>query len=149
MSALLTAAATTEPPEVFVRRHGAVVATFDHRTQDSGNVSWLVETPAGALFVKTAGMPGPAPAGAPVPYLDHAGRVALLRNAVALARSCAHPALARLRNVVESPSGRCWCTTGRRASWSAPAGPAARTRGRRTSGSPASRRSACWGSSTP
>jgi serine/threonine-protein kinase len=102
---LLTAVATTEPPEVFVRRHGTVVATFDHRTQDSGNVSWLVETLAGELFVKTAGTPGPAPAGAPVPYLDHAGRVALLRNAVALARSCPHPALARLRNVVESPLG--------------------------------------------
>jgi hypothetical protein len=105
VSALLTAPATTEPPDAFVRRQGAVVATFDHRTQDSGNVSWLVETPAGALFVKTAGAPGPPLPGAPVPYLDHAGRVALLRNAVALARSCAHPALARLHNVVESPLG--------------------------------------------
>ncbi|HVG98207.1 MAG TPA: hypothetical protein VNK05_14970 [Chloroflexota bacterium] len=105
MSALLTAASTAEPPDDFVRRHGTVVATFDHRTQDSGNVSWLVETPAGAMFVKTAGVPGPPPPGAPVPYFDHAGRVALLRNAVALARSCAHPALARLHNVVESPAG--------------------------------------------
>ncbi|HEX2515470.1 MAG TPA: hypothetical protein VH257_12250, partial [Chloroflexota bacterium] len=105
MSALLTAPATAEPPEAFVRRYGTVVATFDHRTQDSGNVSWLVETRGGALFVKTAGVPGPAPPGAPAPHLDHAGRVALLRNAAALARSCDHPALARLLNVVESPLG--------------------------------------------
>jgi serine/threonine-protein kinase len=105
VTALLTATETAAAPAAFVRRHGAVVGTFDHRTQDSGNVSWLVATPAGDLFVKTAGVPGPPPPGAPVPYLDHAGRVALLRNAVALARSCDHPALPRLRNVVESPLG--------------------------------------------
>lgn len=102
---LLTATRVEEPLATFVARCGAVLATFDHRSQDSGNVSWLVDTDDGVLFVKTAGAPGPAPAGAPEPYFDHDGRVRLLRNAVALAQSCAHPALARLRNVVESPFG--------------------------------------------
>lgn len=105
VSALLTATATAEPPDAFVRRHGRVVAAFDHRTQDSGNVSWLVETHDGALFVKTAGVPGSPPPGAPAPYFDHDGRIALLRNAVELARSCDHPSLPRLHNVVESPLG--------------------------------------------
>lgn len=105
VSALLTATATAQPPDAFARRHGTVVAAFDYRTQGSGNVSWLVETRDGPLFVKTAGVPGPPPPGAPVPYFDHAGRVALLRNAVELAHSCEHPALARLHNVVESPLG--------------------------------------------
>ena len=149
VTALLTATETAEAPAAFVRRHGAVVATFDHRTQDSGNVSWLVATPAGALFVKTAGVPGPPPRGAPVPYLDHAGRVALLRNAVALARSCAHPALARLRNVVEFPLGPLLVYDRAPGELVATPGPAPRTRARRTSGSPASRRRASWASSTP
>ena len=88
-----------------MRRHGTVVATFDHRTQDSGNVSWLVETPAGAVLRQDGRGARAAASRRPVPYLDHAGRVALLRNAVELARSCEHPALARLHNVVESPPG--------------------------------------------
>ena len=102
---LLTARTTTDSPETLVRRSGRVVDQFDHRTQDSGNVSWVVKTDDGHFFVKTAGTPGPPPAGVPVPYLDHAGRVGLLRNAVDLARSCSHPCLARLRNVVETPYG--------------------------------------------
>ena len=82
-----------------------MVAEFGHLTQDSGNVSWLVDVGDRRLFVKTAGLTGgPAP-GAAVPYFDHAGRVALLRNAVELAASCSHPALPRLLNVIESPSG--------------------------------------------
>jgi serine/threonine protein kinase len=105
VSELLSAESTTELPAVLVRRSGRVLDTFDHRTQDSGNVSWSVETPSGSFFVKTAGTPAAPPEGAPVPYLDHAGRVELLRNAVQLARSCDHPCLARLRNVVESPTG--------------------------------------------
>jgi serine/threonine-protein kinase len=40
-----------------------------------------------------------------VPFFDHAGRVALLRNAVEVAQSCDHPALPPLRNVVETPLG--------------------------------------------
>ena len=105
VSELLSAETTTEAPADLVRRSGRVFGQFDHRTQDSGNVSWLVETPAGALFVKTAGTPDPPPAGAPVPYLDHAERVHLLRNAVDLSRSRSHPCLTRLRNVIESPVG--------------------------------------------
>ncbi len=105
MSDLLTAETTTDPPEVLVRRSGRVIGQFDHRTQDSGNISWSVETDYGRFFVKTAGTPGPAPAGAPVPYFDHAGRVQLLRNAVDLARSCDHRCLAQLRNVIETPLG--------------------------------------------
>ena len=105
VSELLSAGTTSEGPAALVRRSGRVFGQFDHRTQDSGNVSWLVETPAGAFFVKSAGTPDPPPTGAPVPYFDHAGRVRLLRNAVDLSRSCCHPCLARLRNVIESPVG--------------------------------------------
>jgi serine/threonine protein kinase, bacterial len=105
MSDLLTRAAIDDAPLDHLRRQGTVVAEFGHLTQDSGNVSWLVDTGDRRLFVKTAGAPGPAPAGAAVPYFDHAGRVDLLRNAVELARSCDHPALPRLLNVIESPVG--------------------------------------------
>lgn len=105
MLELLSAESTTELPEVLVRRSGRVLDTFDHHTQDSGNVSWSVETVYGSFFVKTAGTDAAATEGAPVPPLDHAGRVRLLRNAVELARSADHPCLARLRNVVESPLG--------------------------------------------
>jgi serine/threonine-protein kinase len=105
VSELLTAGSTDESPEILVRRTGRIIEQFDHRTQDSGNISWLVETDYGNFFVKTAGTFGPAPAGAPIPYLDHAGRVDLLRNAVELAQSCSHPCLARLRNVIETPLG--------------------------------------------
>lgn len=105
MSGLLATKSISEPPEDFVRRSGRVIGQFDHRCQDSGNISWAVETDYGRFFVKTAGDLSPTPAGAPVPYLDHNGRVLLLRNAVELARSCSHPCLARLRNVIESPLG--------------------------------------------
>jgi serine/threonine protein kinase, bacterial len=82
-----------------------VVAEFGHLTQDSGNVSWLVDVGDRRLFVKTAGTGADQPPGAPEPYFDHAGRVEALRNAVLVARSCDHPALPRLLNVVESPVG--------------------------------------------
>lgn len=105
MAGLLSAETTSEQPEALVRRAGRVVAQFDHRTQDSGNVSWLVETADGEFFVKTAGTPGPPSEEAPVPYLDYGGRLGLLRNAVDLAWSCNHPCLPRLRNVIEIPLG--------------------------------------------
>ena len=82
-----------------------MAAEFDHRTQDSGNVSWIVDVRDRRLFVKTAGPTGEPPPGAPVPYFDHDGRVRLLRNAVVLASSCTHEALPRLLNVIETPSG--------------------------------------------
>ncbi len=102
---LLDLEATVQAPVDLVSRCGSVLATFDHRSQDSGNVSWVVKTDPGDLFVKTAGTPGPLPPGASVPYLRHSDRIRLLRNAVALARSCDHRCLARLRQVIESPLG--------------------------------------------
>lgn len=70
-----------------------------------GNVSWLVDTPQGRYFVKTAGLTNDHASPIPAPYLDHSGRVGLLRNAIKLAASCAHVALPRLLNVIESPTG--------------------------------------------
>jgi serine/threonine-protein kinase len=105
VSGLLTATSIVEDPADYVARHGVVLATFDHRTQDSGNVSWVVDADGRRLFVKTAGPDAPPPPGAPIPYFDHAGRVALLRNAVELARSVSHPTLPPLLNVLESPAG--------------------------------------------
>ena len=88
----------------FVASCGTIVATFD-RSQDSGNVSWIVATESGEFFAKSAGTTAPVAAGRPVPYFDHAGRVRLLRNAVDVAASCDHRSLARLRNVVETGDG--------------------------------------------
>ncbi|WP_151083808.1 serine/threonine protein kinase [Nocardioides cynanchi] len=105
MSDLLTVTSIGEAPADFVRGAGSVVAEFAHLTQDSGNVSWLVDVGDRRLFVKTAGPDTPPPPGAAVPYFDHAGRVEVLRNAVVVARSCDHPALPRLLNVIESPGG--------------------------------------------
>lgn len=106
MSGLLTVTSIAEDPASYVGRHGTIVAEFNHLSQDSGNVSWLVETAAAArLLVKTAGPTGFQPPGTPIPYFDHGGRVRLLRNAIDLARSCRHPALPRLLNVIESPAG--------------------------------------------
>lgn len=105
MSELLTAETIAEDPVVYVHRQGTVVAEFGQLTQDSGNVSWLVDVGARRLFVKTADATGPQAPGAPVPYFDHEGRVRLLRNAIDLAHSCRHPALPQLLNVIESPSG--------------------------------------------
>jgi serine/threonine-protein kinase len=107
VSALLTTKAIDEDPGDHVRRHCTVIAEFGGATQDSGNVSWLVDTPQGRYFVKSA---GPTRASdrephIPVPYLDHGERVRLLRNAIELAASCAHVALPRLLNVIESPTG--------------------------------------------
>lgn len=59
----------------------------------------------GRLFIKTAGTDASSPPGALTPYFDHSGRVRLLRNAVDLARSCDHPALPALLNVIETPTG--------------------------------------------
>ncbi|MBO0813393.1 MAG: hypothetical protein J2P23_15310 [Microlunatus sp.] len=105
MRTFLTTTETDDPAALFVARHADVEREFSHRTQGSGNVSWLVGSNGRRLFIKTAGTDTPPPPGAPPPYFDHAGRVRLLRNAVELARSCVHPALARLLNVIESPDG--------------------------------------------
>lgn len=105
MTGLLGIQATALPAEALVARCGTILATFDHRTQDSGNVSWLVDAPDGRFFCKSAGRAEPPPTGAPVPYFDHPRRVELLRNAVEVAASCDHPALAKLRAVIETGTG--------------------------------------------
>lgn len=92
-------------PSSHVRQCSSILREFNHLSQDSGNVSWLVESEGHRLFVKAAGTTQPPAPGAPVPYLDHPGRVSLLRNAINLARSCDHQALPALLNVIESPAG--------------------------------------------
>jgi len=77
---------------------GEVFTTFD--TQDSGKVSYGVRRGERRFFVKTAGCVDD-----PAPTLDHTTRVALLRNAVAIARAVTHRALPRLHDVIESPAG--------------------------------------------
>jgi hypothetical protein len=101
---LLTLTSTAASAESLVKGSSMVRRTFDQHTQDSGNVSWLVESDGVLLFVKSAGPLDPPP-GAPRPLLDHSDRVGLLENAARLARSCDHPALATLRNVIETATG--------------------------------------------
>lgn len=96
---LLEAAATPDTPSDFLARMGQVFATFDARTQDSGNVSYGVRTSQGTFFVKTAGTPSAEAS------LPHARRVAWLRNAVRVNAAVRDPALCVLRHVVESAHG--------------------------------------------
>ena len=105
MAGLLSVESIDQDPADYVRRQAVVVATFDHRTQDSGNVSWLVDAGGRRLFVKTAGRDAPPAPDGPVPYFAHPARVGLLRNAIDLARSVSHSAMPRLLNVLESPEG--------------------------------------------
>jgi serine/threonine-protein kinase len=88
------------PPEAILRQAGTIFATFDSRTQDSGNVSWGVEASGRRWFVKTAGDPADV-----APLLRHQERVALLENAQALARSVTHPALVPLHGTASSAWG--------------------------------------------
>ena len=97
---LLTAHRTDLAPNAFVSQHADVFAVFDAATQDSGNVSYGVRAGEERLFIKTAGAPHD-----PRTFLSHDARVALLRNAVRLARAVSDPALPALRNVVESAEG--------------------------------------------
>ena len=60
MPAFLSVADIDQPASAYVARHGRVEREFAHLTQDSGNVSWIVEAPEeGRLFIKTAGTDGP------------------------------------------------------------------------------------------
>ncbi len=88
------------PAEEYLRSVGTLFAEFGGLTQDSGNVSYGVQIGAERYFVKTAGRPDDAR-----PFLEHAERVALLRNAVRLRESCNHFTLPRLYRVIESPAG--------------------------------------------
>jgi serine/threonine protein kinase len=87
-------------PFTYLNRFGTIFARFGAETQDSGNISYGVRTGDARYFVKTAGERDNAD-----PYLDFDGRVALLRNAVELAKSVVHPALPTLHAVIESPDG--------------------------------------------
>lgn len=104
MKRLLDIGETSAGAAESVASCGTITATFD-RSQDSGNVSWIVATEAGEFFAKSAGTTAPPGPGDPRPYFDHPGRVRLLRNAADVAASCDHRALARLRNVVETADG--------------------------------------------
>jgi serine/threonine-protein kinase len=86
------------PAPAYLAAVGTVFARFDQ--QDSGNLSYGVEIGGERVFVKTSGRPDD-----PAPVSSHAERNALLRNAIRLARAYRHPALPRLRQVVESPDG--------------------------------------------
>src|SRR5438067_2020576 len=55
MSDLLTLTTIEDQPLDLVRRHGTVVAEFGHRSQDSGNVSWLVDVGERLLVDFTSG----------------------------------------------------------------------------------------------
>lgn len=79
---------------------GTIFARFGADTQGSGNISYGVRTDDARYFVKTAGDPVDTD-----PCLDFDRHVALLRNAVELAESVAHPALPILHTVIESPGG--------------------------------------------
>ena len=89
-----------QTPDVYLNSVGNVFAVFDERTQDSGNISYGVQTAQGRYFVKTAGHPGN-----PTPFMSHSERVSLLRNAINLRRSCNHRTLPPLHQVIESPTG--------------------------------------------
>ena len=90
----------SDAPTNFLSSNVNIFAVFDHHTQDSGNISFGVNIGTERFFVKTPGL-----ADDDKPYLAHADRVDVLRNAVRLAASCDHPALPTLRQVIESPSG--------------------------------------------
>ncbi|GAA1554286.1 hypothetical protein GCM10009804_08950 [Kribbella hippodromi] len=85
-------------PPAYLTRLGTIFTRFT--TQDSGNVSYGVQAPTTRYFVETAGNPT-----ATTEHLDFDARVALLRNAAALARSVKHHALPALHAVIESPAG--------------------------------------------
>ena len=89
-----------QTPDIYLNAVGRVFAVFDERTQDSGNISYGVQTPQGRYFVKTAGNSDD-----PNPFLSHSERVSLLRNATRLWRSCNHRTLPPLHRVIESPTG--------------------------------------------
>jgi serine/threonine-protein kinase len=87
-------------PEQYLRSIGTVFAEFGARTQDSGNISYGVQIETERFFVKTAGRVDD-----PRPYLGHADRVALLRNAARFSTRVTHAIVPKLLRVIESPVG--------------------------------------------
>ena len=87
-------------PAAYLGQVGSVFATFDARTQDSGNVSFGVEAGERRWFVKTAGDPADSK-----PFLAHEARVDLLINAQRLAQTVSHPALRAQHGITQSAWG--------------------------------------------
>ena len=148
-SELLTSSTIDDEPGDLVRRCGTVVAEFGHLTQDSGNVSWLVDVGDRRLFVKTAGRTGETGARRRRPVLRPRGprpAAAERRRAGGLVldtRRCPGCSTSSSRRPVPPSS-----TRPRRASWSTYDGTPAVTRPRPTSGSRTCRRTGCSASST-
>jgi serine/threonine-protein kinase len=92
---------TSVSAEAFVRQVGRVFQVFDGATQDSGHVSYGVESADGhRYFIKTAGDGTVSPGGT-----SHADRVAALRRAARLERQLEHPAASVVEGVVETSDG--------------------------------------------
>ena len=97
-SPLLSRRRIAEPPRDFLDSVGSIFATFGPPAQDSGNLSYGIQTPAGRFFVKTTDPEAAV-------LLSYEERIELLRNAAGLAARCPHPAMPELKNVLESPAG--------------------------------------------
>ena len=97
---LLDIESTDQMPKTYLSGIGDIFAVFDEHSQDSGNISYGVQVADQRFFVKTAGIPDD-----PRPFASFNERVAMLRNAARLRRSCDHASLPRLHNVIESPHG--------------------------------------------
>lgn len=87
-------------PATYLQTLGRILATFDARTQDSGNVSFVLEAADRRWFVKTAG--DPRSKGAPLP---HPARVDLLLNARDMALAARHPVLPGFHGLIETAWG--------------------------------------------
>lgn len=96
---LLNDSSTPLVPQDYLSQCGRLIDRFDERTQDSGNVSWSIDTGASRYFIKSAGEPGSKA------FLGWEDRVYWLRNAAKLAARFSHPLLPNLFNQVESPHG--------------------------------------------
>ncbi len=97
---LLDSKIIEQAPITYMNEIGQVFSVSDEHMQDSGNISYGVQVDQQRFFVKTAGNPDD-----PRPFLSHEQRVALLRNAIRLWRSCNHIALPQLHNVIEASAG--------------------------------------------
>ena len=97
---LLDVEFTDQAPQTYLSEIGKLFSVFDDHAQDSGNIPYGVQVDQQRFFVKTAGVPDN-----PRPFLSHEERIALLRNAVRLRRSCSHIAIPKLHNVIESSHG--------------------------------------------
>jgi serine/threonine-protein kinase len=87
-----------QPPREFLECIGVIFEVFGPETQDSGNLSYGIDSAGARFFVKTTDPNATV-------FLDYRARVELLRNAVRVSRSCDNAVLPRLHNVIESPHG--------------------------------------------